>query len=85
MNKILIVDFGSQYTHLITKSLNYKLSIETQIIPYTQINSVLDGQIFPFRGVILSGGPKNANDINEEDQKNLESFISKLVGTTPTL
>ena len=87
MNRILIVDFGSQYTHLITKCLNYKLSVETCIIPYTQIKSVLEKQTtFPFRGVILSGGPKNANDINEEDQKHLEEFISTLIlGEVPIL
>jgi len=86
MNRILIVDFGSQYTHLITKCLNYKLSIETQIIPYTQINRVLEKRTtFPFRGVILSGGPKNANDIDEEDQKNLEKFISTIILHTPIL
>ncbi|KAF2771568.1 GMP synthase [Teratosphaeria nubilosa] len=50
---ILVLDFGSQYTHLITRRLR-ELNIYSEMLPCTQKLAELD---FKPRGVILSGGP----------------------------
>ncbi|KAH9810494.1 GMP synthase [glutamine-hydrolyzing] [Teratosphaeria destructans] len=50
---ILVLDFGSQYTHLITRRLR-ELNIYSEMLPCTQKLAELD---FKPKGVILSGGP----------------------------
>ncbi|PSK38095.1 GMP synthase [Elsinoe australis] len=50
---ILVLDFGSQYTHLITRRLR-ELNIYSEMLPCTQKIADLD---FKPVGVILSGGP----------------------------
>ena len=58
MDVIIIVDFGSQYTHLITKVLrNFNTySIVTQTIPSKISKNV--------KGIILSGGPNSVSNIS---------------------
>lgn len=52
MQKILILDFGSQYTHLIATRIR-KLGVYTEIMPNdVDITTMTDVQ-----GIILSGGP----------------------------
>ncbi|KAF7196590.1 GMP synthase [glutamine-hydrolyzing] [Pseudocercospora fuligena] len=50
---ILVLDFGSQYTHLITRRLR-ELNIYSEMLPCTQ--KIADLPFKP-KGVILSGGP----------------------------
>ncbi|KAH0353785.1 GMP synthase subunit B, partial [Aureobasidium melanogenum] len=50
---ILVLDFGSQYTHLITRRLR-ELNIYSEMLPCTQKISELS---FKPKGIILSGGP----------------------------
>lgn len=50
---ILIIDFGSQTTHLISQRLN-DLGISTQIIEPENLTTAFNEQI---KGIILSGGP----------------------------
>jgi GMP synthase (glutamine-hydrolysing) len=50
---ILVLDFGSQYTHLITRRLR-ELNVYSEMLPCTQKLSELN---FKPKGVILSGGP----------------------------
>ncbi|KAF2148983.1 GMP synthase [Myriangium duriaei CBS 260.36] len=50
---ILVLDFGSQYTHLITRRLR-ELNIYSEMLPCTQKIADLDWKPV---GVILSGGP----------------------------
>ncbi|GAB7346885.1 hypothetical protein MBLNU459_g1965t1 [Dothideomycetes sp. NU459] len=50
---VLVLDFGSQYTHLITRRLR-ELNIYSEMLPCTQKLKDLD---FKPKGVILSGGP----------------------------
>ncbi|KAK5117271.1 GMP synthase (glutamine-hydrolyzing) [Meristemomyces frigidus] len=50
---ILVLDFGSQYTHLITRRLR-ELNIYSEMLPCTQKLSDLE---FKPKGIILSGGP----------------------------
>ncbi len=51
---IIIVDFGSQTTHLISRRLR-ELSIETKIIPPEEFFDVI--KELKYDGIILSGGP----------------------------
>lgn len=50
---ILVLDFGSQYSHLITRRLR-ELNVYSEMLPCTQKLAELD---FKPKGVILSGGP----------------------------
>lgn len=50
---ILVLDFGSQYTHLITRRLR-ELNVYSEMLPCTQKIAELP---FKPKGVILSGGP----------------------------
>ena len=52
MERILIIDFGSQYTHLIAKEVR-KNNVYSDIVPYNKLNLDLDN----VKGVILSGSP----------------------------
>ena len=51
-NKVLILDFGSQYTQLIARRVR-ELNIYCEIFPYTKVPEDLSG----FRATILSGSP----------------------------
>jgi GMP synthase (glutamine-hydrolysing) len=58
---IVIIDFGSQYTHLITKKVR-GLGVYSEIVsPETNINEIIS--LKP-KGIILSGGP---GSVYEED------------------
>ncbi|KAI5363353.1 Putative GMP synthase, rossmann-like alpha/beta/alpha sandwich, glutamine amidotransferase [Septoria linicola] len=50
---ILVLDFGSQYTHLITRRLR-ELNVYSEMLPCTQ---ELKDLAFTPKGIILSGGP----------------------------
>ena len=56
MDKILILDFGSQYTQLIARRVR-EIGVYCEIHPFHKIPS-LEG----VRGVILSGSPASVND-----------------------
>ncbi|KAK4161045.1 class I glutamine amidotransferase-like protein [Cladorrhinum sp. PSN259] len=55
---ILVLDFGSQYTHLITRRLR-ELNIFSEMLPCTQKIGELK---FKPKGIILSGGPYSVYD-----------------------
>ncbi len=57
--KILILDFGSQYTQLIARRVR-ELNVYCEIFPYNKIPSI-DSNI---KGVILSGSPFSVRDKN---------------------
>ena len=67
MEKILIVDFGSQYTQLIAKQLR-NLKVYTEIIPYNKLNELEINYIYEsdvhVKGLILSGSPHSVIDGN---------------------
>jgi len=59
MNKILIIDFGSQYTQLIARKIR-EIGIYTEVTPY--FSSVqIDENV---KGIILSGSPYSVDDNN---------------------
>lgn len=72
MEKILILDFGSQYTQLIARRVR-ELNVYCEIVPYHHIPEI-DSTI---KGVILSGSPYSVNDA-EAPMPDLSAFKSKL-------
>ncbi len=56
LNKILIIDFGSQFTQLIARRIR-ELGVYSEIISHKKLNSKLNKS--RIRGIILSGGPLN--------------------------
>ena len=59
MNRIVILDFGSQVTQLIGRRLR-ELNVYCEIFPYNKVPA-LDGDV---RGIILSGSPCSVRDAN---------------------
>ncbi len=70
MQKILILDFGSQYTQLIARKVR-ELNVYSEIYPYNQIPDL--GQ---YCGVILSGSPSSVND-KDAPQVDLDAIRSR--------
>ncbi len=66
MEKISIIDFGSQYTQLIARRVR-ELSVYSEIIPFSNFSDV-DSDT---KGVILSGGPASVLDANSPKIKTL--------------
>jgi GMP synthase (glutamine-hydrolysing) len=60
-NKILVLDFGSQYTQLIARRVREN-KVYSEIFPYNvSIQKIRD---FNPKGIILSGGPSSVYDLN---------------------
>ena len=57
MEKIIIIDFGSQYTQLIARRIR-ELSVYSEIIPFSKFKDI-DANT---KGIVLSGGPSSVND-----------------------
>ena len=56
LNKILIIDFGSQFTQLIARRIR-ELGVYSEIISHKKLSSNLNKP--DVKGIILSGGPLN--------------------------
>ena len=62
LDKILIIDFGSQYTQLIARRIR-ELGVFSEIISHKKVkNKNID---YSVKGIILSGGPLNVYQINK--------------------
>ena len=62
LNKILIIDFGSQFTQLIARRIR-ELGVFCEIVSHKKVkNKVIDVSV---KGIILSGGPLNVYEINK--------------------
>ncbi|MDE5871973.1 MAG: glutamine-hydrolyzing GMP synthase [Muribaculaceae bacterium] len=72
MEKILIIDFGSQYTQLIARRVR-ELNVYCEIHPFHKVPEI-DTDV---KGVILSGSPYSVND-PEAPKPSLDSFKGKL-------
>ena len=70
--KILILDFGSQYTQLIARAVR-EANVYCEIIPWHKSFSY-DSNL---KGIILSGSPFSVNDSNAPDV-NVQTMIEKL-------
>ena len=76
MEKIVILDFGSQYTQLIARRIR-ELNIYSEIVPYDKTPDTSDADI---KGIILSGSPFSVTD-----ERALHPELERLVGTKPML
>lgn len=72
MEKILIADFGSQYTQLIARRLR-ELNVYCEIYPFNKVPRP-DGDV---KGLILSGSPASVRDANAP-QIDLTPFIGHM-------
>jgi len=70
--KILILDFGSQYTQLIARAVR-EANVYCEIIPFHKSFSMEEG----LKGIILSGSPFSVNEENAPTV-DIPSFIEKL-------
>ncbi|MDD4150695.1 MAG: glutamine-hydrolyzing GMP synthase, partial [Bacteroidales bacterium] len=75
IEKIIILDFGSQYTQLIARKVR-ELSVYCEVYPYNKIPE-LDKSV---KGVILSGSP-----FSVRDEKALKPDLSKIKSKFPLL
>ncbi len=75
IKKVVILDFGSQYTQLIARRVR-ELNIFCEIYPYNKDLSQVDN----IQAIILSGSPCS---VNEVDRLNID--IDKVVEIAPTL
>ena len=73
--KILILDFGSQYTQLIARRVR-ELNTYCEIVPYNKAPELTD----EIKGVILSGSPFSVTDKNA-----LKLDLNEIVGKKPVL
>ena len=73
LSKILIIDFGSQFTQLIARRIR-ELGVFSEIVSHKKINStkILQENI---SGIILSGGPLN---VYQNNKFNFDRKILKL-------
>lgn len=71
--KIIILDFGSQYTQLIGRRVR-ELNVYCEIYPFSKAQEVMDESV---KGVILSGSPFSVRDENAP-QPDLSSIKGKL-------
>lgn len=70
--KILILDFGSQYTQLIARAVR-EANVYCEIIPYHKAFEFEPG----LKGIILSGSPFSVNEEKAPDV-NVQEFITKV-------
>jgi len=70
--KILILDFGSQYTQLIARAVR-EANVYCEIIPYQKSFDFEPG----LKGIILSGSPFSVNDDKAPDV-NIQAFIKQV-------
>jgi GMP synthase (glutamine-hydrolysing) len=77
LDKVLIIDFGSQFTQLIARRIR-ELGVFSEIISHKKINyKNINSTV---KGIILSGGPLNVYQINKYsfDKKIIQSGVPVL-------
>lgn len=74
-DKVLILDFGSQYTQLIARRVR-ELNVYSEIVPFNKIPKLDDS----YKGIILSGSPFSVTD-----ERALHVDLAKIVGKRPVL
>jgi GMP synthase (glutamine-hydrolysing) len=73
--KILILDFGSQYTQLIARRVR-ELDVYSEIVPFNKVPPIDD----TVKGIILSGSPFSVTDANAPRPE-----LADLIGSRPLL
>ncbi len=74
-DKILILDFGSQYTQLIARRIR-ELNVYSEIVPFNKVPELNES----YKGVILSGSPFSVTD-----DKALKIDLDPILGRRPVL
>ena len=75
LSKILIVDFGSQFTQLIARRIR-EIGVFSEIISHKKVKiKDIDHTV---KGIILSGGPLNVYEINKTYFPVLDSMIASM-------
>ena len=67
-NKILVLDFGSQYTQLIARRVR-EIGVYCELVPYDVNPHFIEN--FNPSGIILSGGPDTVSEINSARAPNI--------------
>ena len=70
--RILILDFGSQYTQLIARRVR-ELNVYSEIIPWNAFKGLPEGCL----GVVLSGSPHSVRDENAP-QPDLSAIVDQV-------
>jgi GMP synthase (glutamine-hydrolysing) len=78
--KVLVIDYGGQYTHLISRRCR-ELGVYAEIVP--QNTKFDDGSLEGVKGIILSGGPRTvtSSDLDSNFIQNLSKFVNKQIKT----
>jgi GMP synthase (glutamine-hydrolysing) len=72
MDKIIVLDFGSQYNQLIARRIR-ELGVYSEILPFNKpLDDFIDSSV---KGIILSGGPNSVYDL---DAPNISKKIYEL-------
>jgi len=75
MEKMIVLDFGGQYCHLIARRIR-ELGVYSEILPYDSGIEIL--KTLNPKGIILSGGPNSVYEINSPKlHEDFFNFISK--------
>ena len=71
LERLLIIDFGSQVTQLIARRLR-EFGVYSEIVPFQNISNEFLNNYNP-KAIILSGGP--ASVLNEDCQCHPQNFL----------
>ncbi len=78
MQKIIIIDFGSQYTQLIARRVR-ELHVYCEIYPYFHASQAIDTDT---KAIILSGSPAS---VHQENAPDVENEVWQAISYLPTL
>ena len=73
--KVLILDFGSQYTQLIARRIR-ELNVYSEIVPFNKVPEIDES----YRAVILSGSP-----FSVREERALRPDLDRIIGQRPVL
>ncbi|MBE9391154.1 glutamine-hydrolyzing GMP synthase [Fervidicoccus fontis] len=76
-SSVLIIDFGGQYTHLISRRIR-ELGAFTIIVPYNRLNDI---EINSFKSMILSGSHMSIENFSKESLEKAIDAIRSFNGT----
>ena len=78
LEKVVIIDFGSQFTQLIARKVR-EIGVYSEIINFKQTRGLKKDNTI--KGIILSGGPLTTTNKNSIDLDNYDDFkiLNKLI------
>lgn len=75
MDKIAILDFGGQYTHLIANKVR-RLGVYSEVVKPT----ISLSELASFKGIILSGGPSSVYENKLTFNKEILNYKNPILG-----